>query len=50
MFVFKKEVTEGFPFPNLPNLLLFKVAGKMFTATNADTFESIRVQCDKKYY
>jgi predicted DNA-binding protein (MmcQ/YjbR family) len=41
----KKRVTESFPFPSLPNVLVFKVAGKMFTATNAETFESISVRC-----
>jgi predicted DNA-binding protein (MmcQ/YjbR family) len=29
----KKAVMESFPFPGLPNVLVFKVAGKMFTAT-----------------
>ncbi len=42
----KKGVTESFPFPGLPNVLVFKVAGKMFTATDAETFESISVQCN----
>jgi predicted DNA-binding protein (MmcQ/YjbR family) len=41
----KKQVTESFPFSNLPDVLVFKVAGKMFTATNIDTFESISVRC-----
>jgi len=40
----KKGVTESFPFPGLPNLLVFKVAGKMFTATDITTFESISLQ------
>jgi predicted DNA-binding protein (MmcQ/YjbR family) len=42
----KKGVTESFPFPRLPNLLVFKVAGKMFTATDVTTFESISLQCN----
>jgi predicted DNA-binding protein (MmcQ/YjbR family) len=41
----KKQVTESFPFPNLPNVLVFKVAGKMFTATDVTSFESISVKC-----
>ena len=41
----KKGVTESFPFPRLPNLLVFKVADKMFTATDITTFESISLQC-----
>ncbi len=42
----KKGVTESFPFPLLPNLLVFKVADKMFTATDITTFESISLQCN----
>ena len=38
----KKGATESFPFPKLPNILVFKVAGKMFTATDINTFASIR--------
>jgi predicted DNA-binding protein (MmcQ/YjbR family) len=45
----KKGVTESFPFPSLPNVLVFKVAGKMFTATDVTTFESISVQCHPEY-
>ena len=44
--VSKEQVTEEFPFPSLPNLLVFKVAGKMFTATDIMTFESISVKCN----
>jgi predicted DNA-binding protein (MmcQ/YjbR family) len=44
--IIKKEVTESFPFPSLPNVLVFKVAGNMFTATNINTFESISMQCN----
>lgn len=42
----KKGVTEGFPFSRLPNLLVFRVAGKMFTATDVTTFECISLQCN----
>ena len=42
----KKNVTEGFPFPNLPNTLVFKVKKKMFTATNVETFSSISIKCN----
>jgi predicted DNA-binding protein (MmcQ/YjbR family) len=42
----KKEVTEGFPFPSLPNILVYKVAGKMFTATDINTFASISICCN----
>ena len=40
----KKEVTESFPFPNLPDVLVFKVAGKMFTATDITTFRNISLK------
>ncbi|WP_411031173.1 MmcQ/YjbR family DNA-binding protein [Spongiimicrobium sp. 3-5] len=42
----KKGVTESIPFPKLPDILVFKVKGKMFTATDLNTFESISVKCD----
>lgn len=42
----KNGVTESFPFPKLPNILVFKVASKMFTATDVSTFEYIGVKCD----
>ena len=42
----KKRATESFPFPSLPNVLVFKVAGKMFTATDVSTFGSISLKCD----
>ena len=42
----KKSVTEGFPFSNLPSLLVFKVAGKMFAVADVDTFESIGIRCN----
>ena len=41
----KKGVTESIPFPNLPNALVFKVLGKMFTATDMDTFLSFSIKC-----
>lgn len=41
----KKGVTEEIPFPRLPNTLVFKVLGKMFTATNIDTFASFSIKC-----
>lgn len=44
----KKGVTESFPFPRLPNVLVFKVADKMFTATDVTTFESISLQCNSE--
>ncbi|MBI1770700.1 MAG: MmcQ/YjbR family DNA-binding protein [Bacteroidetes bacterium] len=44
----KRGVTESFPFPNLPNVLVFKVAGKMFTATDATSFATISVRCDSE--
>ncbi|MDN5203848.1 MmcQ/YjbR family DNA-binding protein [Fulvivirgaceae bacterium BMA10] len=42
----KKGATESFPFGKLPEVLVFKVMGKMFTATDIDTFESISLKCD----
>ena len=40
----KKSVTEEFPFDE--NTLVYKVKGKMFTATDVDQFKSINVKCD----
>jgi len=40
----KKGVTESFPFPKLPNVLVYKVFDKMFTATNVNLFNSISVK------
>ena len=40
----KKQVTESFPFPSLPNVLVFKVADKMFSATDVNTFESFSIK------
>ena len=42
----KKGVTESCPFPSLPNVLVFKVGDKMFTATDIATFDNISVQCE----
>ncbi len=42
----KKGVTEEIPFPKLPNVLVFKVLGKMFTATDISTFSSFSVKCE----
>ncbi|MDO5970416.1 MmcQ/YjbR family DNA-binding protein [Flavivirga aquimarina] len=42
----KKGATESIPFPKLPNILVFKVKGKMFTATNIDTFNSFSIKCE----
>lgn len=39
-----KGVEEGFPFDQ--NNLVFSVRGKMFCATNVNTFEFINVKCD----
>lgn len=41
----KKGVTESTPFPGLPDVLVFKVMGKMFTATNINSFTSISLKC-----
>ena len=41
----KAGVTESFPFGQLSNVLVFKVAGKMFTATDVSTFASFSVKC-----
>jgi predicted DNA-binding protein (MmcQ/YjbR family) len=42
----KNGVTESFPFSNISNVLVFKVAGKMFTATDVSTFASVSVKCN----
>ena len=42
----KPGVTESFPFPSIPDCLVFKVCGKMFTATDVTTFASISAKCD----
>lgn len=40
----KKGATESFPFSQ--DILVFKVAEKMFTVTGINTFSSISVKCD----
>lgn len=42
----KPGVSESFPFGKLPNVLVFKVMGKMFTATDISEFDSISLKCD----
>jgi len=42
----KKGVTESFPFPKLPDVLVFKVLEKMFTATGISSFDSISVKAN----
>lgn len=42
----KKGTTESLPFPKLQNVLVFKVAGKMFTATDINTFSSFSIKCN----
>ena len=42
----KKGVTESIPFPKLPNVLVFKVKGKMFTVTDINTFDSFSIKCE----
>ena len=41
-----KGATESIPFPKLPDVLVFKVMGKMFTATDINTFASFSIKCD----
>jgi len=41
----KKGVTEEIPFPKLPDVLVFKVLGKMFTATDINTFSGFSIKC-----
>lgn len=40
----KQGVSESFPFDN--KVLVYKVAGKIFSLTDIDTFESINLKCD----
>ena len=42
----KKGAAESLPFPTHPNILVFKVMGKMFTATDLETFERFSIKCD----
>ncbi len=41
-----KGATESIPFSKLPDVLVFKVMGKMFTATDINTFESFSIKCN----
>lgn len=41
----KNGVTESIPFSKLPNVLVFKVLGKMFTGTDITTFASFSIKC-----
>ncbi len=41
----KKGATESIPFSKLPHVLAFKVKGKMFTATDIDTFDGFSIKC-----
>lgn len=41
----KQGVSESTPFPKLPNILVFKVLNKMFTATDINTFASFSIKC-----
>lgn len=40
----KKQVTEEFPFGE--NVMVFKVAGKMFALTDVDHFESVNLKVE----
>ena len=40
----KPGVTEEFPFG--PDTLVYKVAGKMFTASGVEDFERVNLKCD----
>ena len=42
----KRGVTESLPFPKLQDVLVFKVAGKMFTAPGINTFSSFSIKCE----
>lgn len=42
----KPGVTESVPFPKLPAVLVYKVMGKMFSATDIDTFSGFSIKCD----
>ena len=42
----KPAVTESTPFPKLPDVLVYKVLGKMFTATDIVTFSSFSIKCN----
>ena len=40
----KPGATESIPFSKLDNLLVFKVKGKIFTATDLNSFEAISIK------
>ncbi len=42
----KNGVTESTPFPKAPDVLVFKVQAKMFTATSIDSFDGFSIKCD----
>ncbi len=42
----KKGVTESIPFSKLPDILVFKVMGKMFTVVDLSTFDGFSIKCD----
>ena len=42
----KNGVTESTPFSKLPDILVFKVMGKMFTATDINTFDAFSIKCN----
>ena len=41
----KKGVSESTPFSKLPDILVFKVIDKMFTATSISDFDSFSIKC-----
>ncbi len=41
----KKGATESIPFSKLPDVLVFKVKGKMFTAIDLNTFDGFSIKC-----
>lgn len=41
----KKGATESIPFPKLPDVLVFKVKGKMFTVTDMENFTGFSIKC-----
>ena len=43
----KPGTTEGTPFG--PDVLVFKVLGKLYSLTGIDTFEYINLKCDPEY-
>ena len=42
----KPAVTEGIPFSKLPDLLVFKVGGKMFVATDLSNYDGITIKAN----